>query len=71
MPADYLADFQIRSITPEPDGSYFKGSRIEYIFKGSDKFDITFYAEPKHVGKIEGSLEVNDSRFNLKHFIFP
>lgn len=71
FPAEYLAKFEIVSIVPQPDKTRFEESRVLYSFDGHDQFDITIYSEPKHLGNVEGSLNVNDSRFHLTHFIFP
>ena len=71
FPASYLNNFDVSSIVPQPAQSIFSESRVQYVFKGKDEFDVTFYVEPQHVGTVESSIIINGTVLELKHFIFP
>jgi hypothetical protein len=71
FPHEYLKSFEVESIVPEPDKNISKGNMVQYIFNGTGNMNITFYFTPRTVGITEGSIEVNNNRFALNHFIFP
>jgi len=71
FPGKYLEHFQVESIIPEPEKNIMKGDKLQYLFNGSGDFTITFYFVPRSIGEIDGSIEINDNRFELNHFIFP
>ena len=71
FPAEYLKNLHVESIVPEPDGNAFKNHRVEYTFKGKDSMFITFYFVPQKAGTLKGYVQVNETRFDINHFIFP
>lgn len=71
LPGKYLESFQVDSVLPEPDKNVMNGDQLQYHFNGTGNFTITFYLIPQRIGAIDGSIEVNNSRFELNHFIFP
>ena len=71
FPAEYLKNFQVESIVPEPYGNAFKNHQVEYTFKGKDSMFITFYFVPQKAGSIKGHIRVNENEFDINHFIFP
>lgn len=71
FPKDYLKEFEIKSITPSPETTNFKGDRSQFVFNGPGNGIITFFLEPRTIGNIRGDLTVNGERFNLDHFIYP
>ena len=71
FPGKYLESFQVDSILPEPEKNVMKGERVEYHFNGTGSSTITFFLIPQSIGAIGGSIEVDNSRFELNHFIFP
>jgi len=71
FPTHYLNHFEIDAIVPEPSDSYFENGEIRYAFNGDDAMMITFYLVPQKVGKIRGSLRVNEDSFKIYHLIFP
>lgn len=68
---DYLSDVRIESIVPEPVGNKIDNGRVEYTFKLQERGKIVFYLVPQSVGTIEGDLIVNESTYQLSHFIYP
>jgi len=71
FPAKYLEHFQVDSILPEPEKNVVDGDHVIYYFDGSGNFTITFFLIPRSIGAIDGSIAVDKSHFELKHFIFP
>jgi hypothetical protein len=71
LPSHYLKDFEIESIVPEPESNSISNDKVNYVFKGSGNLNVTFYLVPQKVGKLEGTLGVNEHAFLLNHFIFP
>lgn len=71
LPASYANSFEIQSVLPEPKRSRFESGNIRYFFEGQDQMDITFYLIPRKMGSIQGMIKVNDSHFEINHFIYP
>lgn len=71
FPSKYLEHFQVDSVLPEPEKTTFNGDHIQYQFNGKGNIMITFYLIPQRIGRIDGSIEINNNRFVLNHFIFP
>jgi hypothetical protein len=71
FPNSYLQNFEIESILPEPNNNTFEGDRVQYEFDGKDRMNVTFYLIPRKVGNFQSSIEVNQSHFQINHFIFP
>lgn len=71
IPNSYLENFKIESILPEPNDNRFEGDNVQYEFDGNDRMNVTFHLIPRTVGNIRSSIEVNERRFQINHFIFP
>ena len=71
FPNDYLQQFRIESIQPEPKENRHVNGGVRYTFEGSGDMDIRFYLIPQKVGAISGTVTVNDNKFSLNHFIYP
>jgi hypothetical protein len=71
FPTKYLRHFQVDSVLPEPEKTIINGDQIQYQFNGKGNIMITFYLIPQRIGTIDGSMEVNNNRFVVNHFIFP
>jgi hypothetical protein len=71
FPTAYLENFQVESILPEPEKNIVKEGHVQYVFNGSGNIIVTFFLIPRKVGKIDGSIQVNNNLFQLNHFIFP
>jgi hypothetical protein len=71
FPTHYLNHFEIQSIVPEPKESYFEAGEVTYSFSGENAMTITFYLVPQDVGKMTGTLRVNEHSFKINHIIFP
>jgi hypothetical protein len=71
FPKEYLKEFEIESINPDPESTNFKGNTSEFVFNGPGNGIITFFLVPRKVGSVEGEVSVNGDRFELSHFIYP
>lgn len=67
----YLNELKIESINPEPAGSRIENNSVHFFFEGLGELNVTFYVIPQHVGSLQGTLRVNEQRFELHHFIYP
>ena len=71
FPNEYLNNFRIESIQPEPAESSVANGLVHYAFSGSGKMNIVFYLVPQNMGTIKGSVTVDDNSFPVSHFIYP
>lgn len=71
FPNQYVKNFEIESIVPEPEKTIFEGDRVHYIFNGKGHMNAVFYMVPQEVGAVSGQMMVNKTGFQLSHFIFP
>jgi hypothetical protein len=71
FPNQYLKDFRIESILPEPRENRLEGNRIDYVFEGSAPMELVFYVIPQKIGSQEGEVRINDVSFQVAHFIYP
>ena len=71
FPTTYLESFEIESILPEPNGNRFDAGKVRYDFRGKDEMSVIFYLIPRKRGSIQGTIEVNNTRFAINHYIFP
>lgn len=71
FPTDYLKNFEIRSILPEPKSNRIEQSKVHYLFDARGKVNIVYYLTPRQSGAITGAIEVNDAIFSVNHFIYP
>ena len=68
---EYLSNFRVVRIIPEPEHRLAIGQDIVYQFGGNSNKHVTIYAVPQSYGSIRGVLNVNNQQFSLHHFIFP
>ena len=71
FPNEYLKNFKIESITPEPNSNRIEENRVHYAFPGYGDMQITFYLVPQEIGSVSGSIQANKETFPVHHFIFP
>jgi hypothetical protein len=71
FPNQYLTNFEVQSIVPEPKTNRVDGDKVHYSFEGAGNINVSFILIPHTVGKIKGSIDVNKHTFALNHFIFP
>jgi hypothetical protein len=71
FPSEYLKNFEIRSILPEPKASRTAQGKVHYLFDAQGKTDIVYYLIPRKPGTTAGVVEVNDAIFSINHFIYP
>lgn len=71
FPVNYLKDFEIRSILPEPRENRIENGKVHYRFDAHGPMNITYYFTPREIGTVAGVIEVNDAIFSVNHFIYP
>ena len=71
FPVNYLGNFRIESILPEPKQNQSGNERVNYVFEGNGPMKIIFYLVPKNIGELEADVFVNNQRFHFNHFIYP
>lgn len=71
IPQEYLNDFKISKIVPEPDDPVASGGYIHYTFRGQGNRQITFYLAPIAFGNSKGIIKVNNHIISLTQTIYP
>lgn len=71
IPQQYIQQFKISSIVPQPQASHMEGDEIIYQFSGSGNKVISVYMIPEVYGNVKGNIKVNNQTFSIHHFIFP
>ena len=67
----YLKNFKIESIMPEPKEVKIANDHVNYLFNAQGHSNIVFYLIPQQLGSINGIIQVNGNQFDLSHFIYP
>jgi hypothetical protein len=70
LPQSYLKNMRLVRIVPDPVDNRATGNDVTFNFIGDHNI-ISIYIRPEAPGTIEGTLKVNNSMFNISHFIFP
>ena len=71
FPNQYLKNFKVESILPEPTETKIANDQVNYYFNGQGQANVAFYLVPQKPGNINGSIRVNENQFALSHFIYP
>lgn len=71
MPQQYIKNFRIVRIIPEPQVHKAVQDKVVFQFEGTDNKQVSIYAVPESYGSIKGTLDVNNNAFPLHHFIYP
>ena len=71
IPQEYLQDFELERITPEPDHQSVQNGHYVYSFQADEPVHILLRGMPKKRGAIETVVRINNTPFTLSHFIFP
>lgn len=71
----YLSNFEITSITPEPDSARTTGTWITYTFKTDDPgegLEVTYSLTPTGLWAADGEIALpTGETVSLSHFIYP
>lgn len=70
MPQDYVKNFKLSKIVPEPEKQIAASGYINYIFEGENHL-IIFYMDPVQRKNVQGVLKVNAYSFLIKQTIYP
>ena len=71
IPSSYLKNFHIEAITPTPTAIATRNNQVAYSFDATGALTVVFRMKPDAIGKVQGSILVNNQTFNLNHFIYP
>jgi hypothetical protein len=71
FPNEYLTNFQVETIVPEPKESFISGGRVHYLFTSQGPVDVVFYLAPQSFGSFRAQVGVNKNLVEINHFIFP
>ena len=71
FPNNYLKNFQLESILPEPASIKVGNEQVHYLFDGQGSMNIVFYLIPKKTGNIPGFIRMNENDIPISHFIYP
>ena len=71
IPSSYLKNFHIEAITPAPNAIATHHDQVAYTFNAEGPFTVVFRMKPDAIGKVQGSILVNNKNFVLNHFIYP
>lgn len=71
FPVEYLENFEIRSILPEPKANRTGQGKVRYVFDVRGKINIVYYLTPRQSGTLTGTVEVNDAIFSIEQYIYP
>jgi hypothetical protein len=67
----YLKNFRIEQIVPEPRENFTRAGKVYYVFNGSPPMNIAYYLVPEQTGSTKGEVGVNNTNFQLSQFIYP
>lgn len=67
---DFLKNYQIKNITPEPDKVITQGNKQIYLFDAQE-VDASFYMEPQTFGQKKGFIQYGDKKAEITQLIFP
>jgi hypothetical protein len=71
IPQDYLENFRVGEIVPEPQKQVASAGYVNFQFEGSDNKLISFYLTPLKRKTVEGLFRANAHSFTIKHTIYP
>jgi hypothetical protein len=71
LPQDYLRNFRVAEIIPEPEKQVASNGYVQYQFEGDQNGRVTFYMSPVERKTVEGILQVNTHSFPVKQTIYP
>jgi hypothetical protein len=71
IPQDYLENFRVSDIVPEPQKQVALAGYVNYQFEGTDNKVISFYLTPVKRKTVKGILRANAHSFNIKQTIYP
>lgn len=71
FPNNYIKNFRLESILPEPANIKVENNQVHYFFDGNGSMNIIFYLIPQKAGNISGTIRINENQFPITHFIYP
>ena len=71
FPQEYLENFRVGEIVPEPEKQVASAGYVNYQFEGSENKSITFYLSPLKRKTVKGIIRANANSFVIKHTIYP
>lgn len=71
IPQNYLRNFRLDEVIPEPKSQVASAGYIDYQFEGDRNQVVTFYMNPVRSKSVEGVFRVNRNPFTIKQTIYP
>jgi hypothetical protein len=71
MPPVFAASFEVENVVPEPAKQKMANGSMVYEFEGEGTAQLTFFLNSRQAGSVNGTIQVNDTGFELKQYIFP
>ncbi len=72
MGQEYLKDFRMLRIIPEPSNNTTSNNEVVYNFLPGQNKIVSVYLVPKEYGRIKGVMKINaHDSFQLNHLIYP
>ena len=71
IPHQYMMNFKLEKILPEPTERIITMGRILYRFHNKVNQQVVFYLTPKSTGSVEASWGINEDAVKFSHFIYP
>lgn len=71
IPQDYLKDFELEAVVPEPDRQHAVEGYQVFTFLAEAPVHIMVRGLPKTTGPLKTTVRINNSQFNLSQYIFP
>jgi len=71
VPQQYLKEFKLSKVVPEPESQVASEGYINYAFKGENNYNVTFYFDPLEFGNAGGTIRVNAYNIPFNQTIYP
>jgi hypothetical protein len=71
IPQEYLQNFELEHITPQPDKQMAADGHYVYTFLAEAPVHILMRGVPKKRGNVEAVVRINNTRLTLSQYIFP
>jgi hypothetical protein len=71
VPQQYLKEFKLSKVVPEPETQTSSNGYINYAFRGENNYNVTLYFDPLEFGHASGVIKVNSYNLPFQQFIYP
>lgn len=71
LPQTYLNSLKLDKIIPAPSTQSVENGMAIFTFPIKGPATINFFIQPTKAGTLSGTLHINSSVFEIKHFVYP